>query len=461
VGNTSSSKEPSTLGLQPLLKTLARIDIRTLYLIAVILYLFGFWEHIPYAGGHIYSDIASVYQNRFCSSGTCTTAFPYIHVFVEYPPITGVFMYLMGMLGRYIPFSASQGVLSNYYTWTALFLIVPTFLSISELIKIGDILGVKSLQKRILLYFVATPSFVFMVLINWYIIGVFFTLFGLRKFLQGSRWISGILLGISAATNLVTAMPALGMMLAVKDKREAIKFIVGALAAVSVIYLPLIVLNSFPHSYLNAQHTIVEYPFTFPNLNIITDFLVYQQNWYAEGSWMLAFFNSYDPVRHILFPAAFILLSGAIVFKGLKIRRNITKDGATTPQDWANYAVIMASLFSFAWLVSSYISTPQTNLVLLPFFTLLPMTKYYGEFLAFDSANSLIDVWGFSQPLLVLGITLHPVMFGSPYQSPIQALEVIRSLWIGKFLIYDGLLSSRFLMIRSAHPLEPHSKFPS
>jgi len=76
------------------------------------------------------------------------------------------------------------------------------------------------------------------------------------------------------------------------------------------------------------------------------------------------------------------------------------------------------------------------------------MSKYYPEFLAFDAVNSLIDVWGFSQPLLIFGITLHPAMFGTPYQSPIQALEVIRSLWIGKFLIYDGLLSSRFSMKR-------------
>ena len=142
---------------------------------------------------------------------------------------------------------------------------------------------------------------------------------------------------------------------------------------------------------------------------------------------MLAFINSYDPIRHILFPAAFILLSCAIIFKGLKIRENITKDITATQQDWANYAVIMASLFSFAWLFSSYISTPQTNIMLLPFFTLLPMSKYYPEFLAFDTVNSLIDVWGFSQPLLFLGITLYPVMFGTPYHSPIQALEVIRS----------------------------------
>jgi hypothetical protein len=399
-------------------------DLRLwVYLLAALLYVFGVFEHIPYGGGHIYSDIATVFQTRFCPTGPCYLGVPYLHVFVEYPVITGFFIYAMGVLGQYIPFSASGNILSNYYFWTALFLTLPTFLSINELFKIGEILGVKSLNRRILLYFVATPSFVFMVLTNWYIIGVFFALFGLRKFLQGSRWVSGILLGISAGSNLITAIPALGMLFALKSRREVVQFVLGGVASFSVIYLPIYVFNP----------------------NFVSQFLNYEANWYIEGSWMLAFFNSDDSIRHYLFPVTFVLLSSAIIYKGLKIRKKILSlPNASSSQDWPSYTIFMAALFSFAWLFSSYISTPQTNLMLLPFFALLPMTKYYPEFLVFDAATSLIDVWGFSQPLLFLGITLHPVMFGSIGQSPIQALEVIRSIWIGKFLIYDGLTSGKF-----------------
>jgi hypothetical protein len=399
-------------------------DLRLwVYLIAGLLYVFGVFEHIPYGGGHIYSDIPTVFQTRFCPTGPCYLGFPYVHVFVEYPVITGVFIYTMGVLGQHIPLAASGSILSNYYFWTVLFLTLPTFLSINELFKIGEILGVKSPNRRIMLYFVATPSFVFMVLTNWYVIGVFFTLFGLRKFLQGSRWVSGIFLGVSAASNLITAIPALGMLFALRSGREVVKFVLGGIATFGVVYLPIYALNP----------------------SFVSQFLNYEANWYIEGSWMLAFFNSSDAIRHYLFPAAFVLLSAAIMYKGLKIRKKIVSlPNASSTQDWGNYTVYMAALFSFAWLFSSYISTPQTNLMLLPFFALLPMTKFYPEFLVFDAATSLIDVWGFSQPLLLLGITLHPVMFGSIRQSPIQALEVIRSIWIGKFLIYDGLTSGRF-----------------
>ena len=388
------------------------------FLLAAALYLFGTWAHIPYGGGHIYSDIISVFQDRFCATGTCNIAFPYVHVFVEYPVITGVFIYVMGILGEYVPLSPSHNILESYYFWTALFLVFPTFLSIGELFKIGKILGSKSLRRRVIIYFVATPSFVFMVLTNWYILGVFFTLFGLRKFLEGSRWASGVLLGISAATNLITAVPAIGMLLGVRNRREASEFVIGGVAAFTAVYAPIYALNP----------------------GFISQFLSYESGWYAEGSWMLAFFSSGNPLRHVLFPAAFILLACWTIYKGLRIRGRLT---AASDQYRATFVVYMGSACSFACLFSSYISTPQTNLMLLPFFALLPMTKYYPEFLAFDTATSLIDVWGFSQPLIILGITLHPVMFGSPYQSPIQALEVIRSIWIGKFLIYDGLLSGR------------------
>ncbi|MDD4985335.1 MAG: hypothetical protein PHQ43_06025 [Dehalococcoidales bacterium] len=402
-------------------KRSAGVDPRTwVYLAAGTVYLFGVWAHIPYGGGHLYSDIVSVFQNRFSQDGAYTTAFPYIDVFVEYPVLTGIFIYLMGMLGRCAPFSAAYGLLSNYYLWTALFLLIPTFLSIRELFKIADILGMGSIRKRMLLYFVVTPSLAFMVLTNWYIIGVFFMLLGLRKFLQGSRWVSGALLGFSAAANLMTAAPALGMVLAARDKRDAARFILGALAALCVIYVPVYVLNP----------------------EFISEFVAYHGGWYAEGSWMLAFMNSFNPLRRILFPVVFALLSIAIAIKGLRLRK-VPANNAASSHELAVHVVLLASLFSFAWLFSAYVSTPQTNLMLLPFFVLLPMSKRYAEFLTFDLATSLILVWGFSQPLSMLGITLHPLAMGSPYESPIQALGIIRSLWIGKFLICDGLLFSK------------------
>jgi hypothetical protein len=394
------------------------------YYVAAVIYIFSVWEHIPYGGGHIYSDIVTVFQTRFCSTGPCIIALPYVHVFVEYPFIVGMFIYVMALLGQSAPILPSQGLLINYYIYSAIFLAFPTFLSIRELFKLGELLGLKSSRRRILLYFIITPTFVFMVLLNWYIIGVFFALFGLRKFLTGSTWVAGALLGLSAAANLITAVPALGLLLSSKDARAGGKFVCGALISFGLVCMPFLVASP----------------------SYFSQFVTYEANWYVEGSWMLLFIPIFDPLRHILFPVSFVVLGGLIVYKGLRVRRR-----ARVEEDWRSLAVMMAALFSFDWLFSSYVATPQTNAMLLPFFVLAPIA-FYPEFLAFDLATSLIDVWGFSQPLLILGITLHPVPFGSPFQSPIQALEAIKSLWIGKFLIYDGLLRSKFLPRGSLGP---------
>ena len=98
----------------------------------------------------------------------------------------------------------------------------------------------------------------------------------------------------------------------------------------------------------------------------------------------------------------------------------------------------------FAFLFSTYVCTPQMNLALLPFFVLLPaLTKRYTEFLAFEIVNALVIVWGFSAPLAFLGINIYmPAQYRPIWVSPVQFLAVLRSLWIGKFVIVDGLIGS-------------------
>ena len=368
---------------------------------------------------------------------------PYVNYFVEYPVLTGFFMYAMGMLAHLFQFP-STSFLSNYYTFSAIFLLIPTVLLVENLTKIMKMLGVGKTDKRLLLFLVATPSFVFMVLLNWYIIGVFFAIFGLRKFLEGLRsgksksLYSGTLLGISAAANMITAVPALGILVfGTNSLKERGKFVAGLLGAVAAVYIPVIILNSFPHSYLNASGSTVSFPFEFPNLNVITDFLRYEQNWYAEGSWMLGFLSNTSPLRHYIFIGLFASMFLIISLKG----RMWLKSRAGSEIDRANAVVMTGCLYTFAFLFSSYVCTPQMNLLLLPFFVLLPgMTKRYSEFIAFEVVNALVIVWGFSSPLLFLGINVPaPVQFGPVWVSPIQFLAVLRSFWIGKFLIADGL----------------------
>src|SRR5437879_5848689 len=139
------------------------------YSVAVLLYLFSAWLHFPYGGGHIYSDLVSVFQVRECPSG-CTLQIPYIQTFVEYPVIVAMFMYAMGVLGRLL---SSSDILDAYYLFTCAFLLIPTLLLVRESVKITKLLGVD--DGRVMRYIVVTPSFLIMLLLNWYVIGVFFS----------------------------------------------------------------------------------------------------------------------------------------------------------------------------------------------------------------------------------------------------------------------------------------------
>jgi hypothetical protein len=160
------------------------------------------------------------------------------------------------------------------------------------------------------------------------------------------------------------------------------------------------------------------------NPSLWLSFWQYQTNWYIEGSWMLAFLPALSPLRHYVFPILFVLLYAVIVW----ISRRTQVSGV----------IALSWMTTFAFLFSTYVFTPQMQLILLPFFAIVPIVKRYWEFLAFDIVNSLFLVLAFSQILLPLGITYSFSVYG--YTEPLRWFPIIRSLWVGKMLIFDGML---------------------
>jgi hypothetical protein len=383
----------------------------SLYLVALAAYALGVWLHIPYGGGHVYSDLVTVFQVRECSSGQCVILIPYVQTFFEYPVVDSMFMYAMGILANQLPGS----LLSNYYAVTVAFLAIPTFLLIRELTIIIEIRerdgkgGVPGNQRRRLIwYFVLTPSFVFILLLNWYVIGVYFAVSAMRRYLEGRTLASGVLLGLSAASNLVTAAPALGLLIASRTKRQGFTLTAAAFGTYGLINLPFVILN--PTLWLQAFQFIYD--------------------WYIEGSWMLVFFSSdtHTPYRHIIPPLVIGGMAAVMLWYRFRERASPSK---VDPMPYAFVSM-------FAYVFSSYIYTPQLNLALLPFFVLLPVASGYVEFLTFDLLNSLIIILGFSEVLQPLGIAynFHP----NDSTSVVWGIAIIRSLWVGKFAIVDGFL---------------------
>jgi hypothetical protein len=380
------------------------------YSTTVALYLLGVWLHAPYHGGHIYSDITYVFQSRQClgyppQAGQyvvvekdCALTVPYLKSFIEYPVIAAMFLFGNAVIGGMV----AGNLLTNYYLFSALFLSIPTLLAVRELMRLIEMRGVS--RNRILWYFLVTPTFIYMTLLNWYMIGVCFTLIGVTRYLQGRTLSSGVLFGLSAASNFVTAVPAFGLFIASTGVKERARLAGSALLTYAAINAPFIILNS----------------------KMWQASFAYIYSWNIEDSWMQAILPSlYSPQRHAIPEVVF---AGVIAIMLWLRYRNRVGD-----------PLVFAFISMFGYTFATYIYTPQLNLALLPFFVLLPVSGYL-EFLAFDITNALIILVGFSQALLPLGIryrNLVPVTRG----SVVWWIEVIRSVWEGRFTFFNGAWS--------------------
>lgn len=389
------------------------------YSTALGIYLLGIWLHLPYGGGNVYTDITYVFQERICQFPPveygplvlpCSLSIPYVQSFSEYPILVSMFMYAMGALASFLP----GDLLRNYYLLSSAVLAIPTFLAIQELMRLIEIRGVS--RNRILWYFVVTPTFIIMTLLNWYIIGVCFALVGLRKYLEGgSRLWSGVLFGLSAASNFVTAVPAVGLVFAARTMKERV-----VLAAAAV-----------------GTYALINAPFLITNSGLWWQGWQYIYNWNIEDSWMGGILlNLYSPYRHLIPP---------IVFGGVLLGMLWMRYGKKTSDP-----LVFAFVAMFGYAFATYIYPPQMDLALLPFFILLPVSSGYLEFLAFDTTGALLIILGVSEVLMPFGINyykfFHPVIVKGAYPpttvpnlkgSWLFWLGVIRSLWEGKFVLWN------------------------
>jgi len=367
---------------------------------AVVLYLVSVWLHFPYGGGHIYSDIVSVFQTREClPSCVSPVPIPYVQSFIEYPVGTAFFIYAMGYLAGLLP----GNLVNDYYLLSCVFLLIPTLLMIRELRIIALLRGTK--QTRLLWFFIVTPTFLFTLLVNWYVIGAFFSILAIRVYLQGKNRTSGVLMGVSAVFNLVSAAPALGLLLSQKKLRDGVVFCACTLATFALANAPVYLLN--PANWMK--------------------FWSYQYGWVIEDSWMLLFVSNESMLRHLIPPILFFGLACTLVVLRFRLKE-------VDP-------VKLALLSMFAFIFSTYVYTPQMNVLILPFFVLIPISSY-PEFLVFDVLNAYV-ILGFST-----GLPMFLALFGLNYNvspwgplSPVQLAGIIRSFWLGKFLIYDGVLA--------------------
>ncbi len=360
------------------------------------IFAFNVWEHMPLIVPNHYTDVASVFWRDGIGRGP--HLLPYRDFTFEYPVLVGILVWICSYLGR----SAGDfPIAMNYYVFAMdAFLYAFTAGALIALYRLCELAGVG--EERIWKAFLIMPSFLIFPVYNWDMIAICFALWAIYFLLVGRPRLSAISLGLGMAGKLYPAvlLPALALEEGSWGRRA--RYAALALAAFLVPNLPFMAMN----------------------FNGWMSTWTYHYEWGIEDSWLIYLFHQFDKNAKY----ASLAVVAYLVYKGLI-------ETAKRPYPSRAARVIERSfLLASAWLLGSYVVTPQMALFLLPFFALMPHLPLPVAYLG-DVLNALIIAFWFT----LQGWKIDPL---AP-TSITQAFSLLRqAVWFSLFLY--ALFPDRF-----------------
>lgn len=249
---------------------------------------------------------------------------PYLENPVEYPVVTGFFIYFMWLLGK--------GLL-GYVLFTWIFLTLCSIIAAIFLCKLCDLLNIK--QQNLYWFFVFAPSLLFFEIFNWDMIAVMLAVLAVYYFLKEKHGVSALFLALGFNAKLFPIV-LLPIMLVKADIRSSVKMVIVFFA----VFLTLngyFIINSFDvwkatYSFHAAREPNIDSIWAISKLNVNVI------NWLSLalflGFYLILFYKhrEFDFIR------------------------------------WSFTSILL-------FLIFNKIMSPQYVLWLLPFFVLLPMSK--------------------------------------------------------------------------------------
>jgi len=371
-------------------------ELTQLLAASLVIFAFNSWQHMPIVTPNHYSDITSVFWREGVGKGP--HLLPYVDYVFEYPAIVGIMVYAASSVRAFVPpytevpgpeFSTAMVL----YTMTMHLLLLPfvigTVVITYRLAKMARV----SLD-RIWKSFLIMPSFLMFPLYNWDMVAIFFALASLFFFLTRRVTLSAAMLGLGTTAKLYPAMLLWPILIELRSWRGRLEYMAVA----------------------GASALAVNAPFMAMNFKTWFGTWTYLAGWGIEDSWLIYLFKQMDPNAHYVGFAVmgYLVYKGLIEARGMKFASPIER----VTLRWA--------LTSIAWLVGSYVVTPQMALMLLPLYSLLPQISLIPIYLA-DVLNAMIIVLWFD-PRLNWGNPMAPT-------SPVQAFATARQLiWLMIFI---------------------------
>jgi uncharacterized membrane protein len=370
-------------------------ELQTILMAATVIFAFNVWEHFPGIVPNHYTDIVSIYYRDGVGIGP--HGVPYVDYVFEYPALVGVLIYLASLLARWSSTTFGTSIVI-YKLIVDFVLYIFTMVTIIVLYRLTARFRVE--PKRIWQVFLIMPSFLMFVDYNFDIMAIAFTLLALYLVMFSKHSSSALCLGLGVCAKLYPGVLLPAFLAMLPSWRSRLRYVLITGAVVSGVNLPFM-LAGF-QTWFGTWTFLAE--------------------WGIENSWLIFAFGQLDPLAHYVGLAVFVYLAYKVMIESH--RRKMPSD---------EKLLVRSFLLSLAWLLGSYIVTPQMALILLPFYVLLPTVSIIAAY-ASDTLNALIIVFWFTE----MSLGRNPI---AP-DNPVQWIALARQLvWLGLFV--QGVYPSR------------------
>jgi len=405
------------------------VGLRDIIIVASFIWLISYFIHMPLAYGStwIYSDATTLLASRGIIYSD-KLLIPYRDYHFEYPPIVAI----MFMICNLVVLLISPEKI--YLRWLVAYTVMSIMLYLHA---IGTIIILHKLIRRvnrrnvhILMFFILMPSFLIYTNYNWDLVGVFYALLGLHLFLNNRKVLSFVMFGLAAAGKIIPAIIALAPAIQVyldktKELRKKRKHPEEYAPVIALLYAFMyLLLTIVVFVILNLPFILVDFGGWYKGL------ILHHATWYIEDSWLILFFDLFDP--RVRFVSIGLVAFFTMFTLYLLIAVDISRE----------YRVIYGSAALMAgYLFSTYVYTPQMNLMILPFLVLVPID--YALVFIFDTLNSLIILTWFNatQIYRVLGIALEG--------GPLNRFSIPQiCAWMRCLLLLTMLIHMYYLMLK-------------
>jgi len=275
--------------------------------------LLSYELHNPISVPNLYNDINSFWGRGWISSGQ----FPYVSEFFEYPPVSGIITYIARVVG---------GDQAGYYNAFSLMSLAAGIILVWSCWKIARLRG-RDLKS---FYFIL-PSVLIYGIYNYDLFHAMFVMLSLQALLTGRKSTSALTLALAISTKLASAVLIPVYLIQIREKRGSVKFIGVMGVVIATLNLPLM--------YVNFGNWFQTY--------------TYIGNYGLEDAWFIWIFQ--DPFSIVAKYFGFAIM-GVLLLRIYTLKMDVATK---------------SFLALVAYLLGTYIYSPQFNLLLIPFLAIL------------------------------------------------------------------------------------------